>query len=138
MANTDINAAMLVDIAHVNGDMVRTASGDLDRISGLANLQIALFHRLVTVPGSHVFRPSYGVGIGAYQNGPMTFAVQQKIASLIVEQFSLDPRVLSVNSVEIDVADDRPDFMTIIVRLTPVGYTEQAMTFAPFSQGIAA
>jgi phage baseplate assembly protein W len=64
-----INDAMKTDIAFVGG-YVRTQSGDLDRITGLANLKNALYHRLVTTPGTLVHRPEYGVGILNYQGAP--------------------------------------------------------------------
>ena len=123
----NIEEAMKSDVA-----MFVTSSGDLGRITGLDNLRKALFRRLVTVPGSLVHRPDYGVGIKRYQNAPTTFSMQAKIASEIRAQFEKEPRIQSVTGISIVCADDAPRLEKISVVLTPVGYTEQVMTFTPF------
>lgn len=130
-----ITEALKTDIAHI-GDLKRTAGGDLQTISGLANLKGRLFHRLITVPGTLVHRPLYGVGIGRFQNAPISFAVQQQIANLIVEQFGEDPGVQSVSSVKITSEDNMPQRMKVAVFVVPVGYTETQMLFTPFGAGI--
>lgn len=128
-----ITDALKTDIAHI-GDFVPTSSGDLDILSGLANLRRALFHRLITVPGSLVHRPTYGVGVGLYQNAPNTFAMQQKLATLIREQFLQDPRVQDVTSVAITSKDNTPQTVVITVFVKVVGYNEQEMRFTPFNE----
>src|ERR1019366_1721512 len=115
--------------------MTLTPSGDIGTIAGLANFKRALFHRLVTVPGSLVHRPTYGVGIGNYQNAPNTFTNQQKLANAIQEQFAQDPRVLAINRISFESSDDQPWYGTIKVFVVPVGYTEQPMVFLPFNGG---
>jgi len=137
MTQANITDIMKTDIAFQRGDMVKTAGGDVAKVSDLANLQQALFHRLMTVPGTLVWRPTYGVGIGNYQNSPNTFSLQQKLADLIQEEFAKEVRVQSVQSVAINIDDTHPENTTIIVRLTPVGYTELPMTFTPFSGAFA-
>ncbi len=111
----------------------KTSSGDLGTINGLMNLERALFRRLVTVPGTLVHRPTYGVGVLLYQNAPATFAIQQKLSSLIQEQFEQDPRVESVTSVQF-ITEDDPRMTKIAVSIKVVGYTEQVMTFTPFGE----
>lgn len=118
-------------IAHV-GDLKRTPNGDLGTIEGLANLKNALFHRLMTQPGSLVHRPTYGVGILAYQNAPNSFTIQRKLAALIQEQFLQDPRVKEVTSVRITSEDNTPQRTVIAVSVKPVGYEELEMLFRPF------
>lgn len=127
----NINDALKNDIAHV-GDMVLTPGGDLGQISGLANLKRALFHRLITVPGTLVHRPTYGVGVGLYQNGLSSFSKQAELATRISDQFAQDARVLSVTSVSVVLNPDSPQLTMISVFVTPIGYTEQQMTFTPF------
>ena len=130
-----ITDALKNDIAHV-GDLTITAGRDLGQIAGLANLKNALFHRLLTVPGTLVHRPTYGVGIPAYQNAPSSFSIQQKLASLIQEQFEQDPRVDSVTSVNISNTDDQPQTTRIAVFVVPVGYTDAVqMICTPFGVG---
>jgi phage baseplate assembly protein W len=133
MAVDNLTTALKTDIAHV-GDFVRTPGGDLATISGLANYKRALFHRLITVPGTLVHRPEYGVGIGMYQNSPSSFALQQKLAALIKDQFEQDPRTEKVSSVSISSDDATPEQTVITVSVIPVGYSEQEMTFTPFDE----
>lgn len=131
----NINDALFTDIAHV-GDLLITPGGDIDTISGLRNLKNALFHRLMTVPGTLVHRPSYGVGVPLYLNNLSSFATQQRLATLIQEQFKLDPRVEDVSSVSISEDDTNPQITIIRVFIKPIGYSEQEMSFTPFAGGI--
>lgn len=130
----NITQAFFTDIAHV-GDLVRTPSGDIATISGLANYKNALWHRLLTVPGTLIHRPTYGVGIMQYQNAPSSYSVQRKLALLIEEQILLDPRTEAVSSINISSDDGTPEQTVIKIFVKPVGYSEQEMTYTPFSEG---
>jgi len=131
MAITD---ALKTDISHI-GDMARTSSGDLATLSGLDNYKRALFHRLMTVPGTLVHRPLYGVGVGLFQNGLSSFVRQQKLASLIVAQFMQDPRTKSVTKVAVLANDENPQLTKIQVVVVPLGYDEQIINWTPFNKG---
>jgi phage baseplate assembly protein W len=133
MANLD--DALLTDIAH-KSDLLLSPSGDLQLISGLENLKNALFHRLMTSPGTLVYRPDYGVGIKDYQNAVSSLAIQQQLATKIQEQFEQDPRVQSVNGVALDYNDLQPEKVTINIKLDAIGYGEQVMQYTPFAEGI--
>lgn len=135
MTITDNTTATFKTDIYFRGDMRATAGGDLMLISGLANLKQALFNRLITVPGTLVGLPNYGVGIRQYQNAPNSFTLQQKLAALIEEQFLQDPRVMRVTSVAISSGDTTPQLAKIAVNIVPVGYTEQQMVFMPFNGG---
>lgn len=128
MAN--ITETYLTDIAH-NGDIQRTATGDIDKISGLANLKQALFHRLLAVPGSLIHRPLYGVGIKLFQNAPSSYSQQQALALRIQENFARDERVEEVTGVLFEV-NDNPQLTVIKVKVKPVGYEETVFPFLPF------
>lgn len=130
----NIDAALKNDIAH-NGDLIKTASGDIGTVSGIANLKLALFHRLLTVPGTLIHRPGYGIGVSRFQSALSSFAQQQKLASLIIDQFKLDPRVESISRVSVQASDLEPQKTVIQVFVTAVGYTEQLMEFTPFNLG---
>ena len=130
----NINDALGTDIAQ-NGDLIPTPGGDLSTISGLDGLRLALFHCLMTVPGTLVHQPTYGVGIPTYQNGLTSFATQQRLAAVIQEQFAQDPRVSSVSSVSVSL-DASPQLTKIQVFITPNGYDEITMLFTPFSGGL--
>lgn len=134
---SNIVDAFYTDIAHTQGDFVKTSNGDLGTVSGLANYKLALFHRLITTPGDYVHRPTYGVGILRYQNGLSSFAKQQELATKIKEQFLLDPRTQSVSSVSIANSDENPQLTVVRVSVKPIGYSELALAFIPFAGDIA-
>lgn len=123
--------AFLTDFAH-KGDYLVTPGGDLDLISGLANLKNALLHRLITVPGTLVHRPQYGVGLPNFLNNLASFSTQQELAGIIRQQFKRDPRVEDVLSISMDAEDARPEMISLVVRVKPVGYSEQDMKFTDF------
>lgn len=128
----DINEILLTDIQFQN-DFVKSTSGSLQTISGLANLKQALFSRLITVPGTLVHRPTYGVGLKNYQNALSSFTQQTILANKIQEQFLQDPRVADVTAVSIDTTDDKPELTKINVSVIPIGYTDaEQMQFVPF------
>ena len=110
-------------------DFVLTATGDLDVIEGIENVKNALFRRLVTVPGSLVHRPEYGVGITLYQNALNSLDMRRKMALAIREQFSKDPRVESVVGVSFDSDDNVIGKVAIKVKVWLIGYGETSMTF---------
>ena len=112
-------------------DLIRTASGDFETVEGIANLKEALFRRLVTVPGSLVHRPDYGVGVKLFQNALNSLDNRRKLALRIREQYARDPRVQSINGISIEADDNQEGMIKITVRVQPVGYGEQVMTFTP-------
>jgi phage baseplate assembly protein W len=130
-----IDEILLTDIAH-KSDFLKTATGDLDIISGLENVKDALFRRLVTTPGTLIHRPNYGVGIERFQNAPNTLGNQRLIANRIQEQFEQDPRVEAVTGVRVEVGDLTPEKTIITIRVKIRGYDELALTFIPFGEGV--
>lgn len=130
-----IEETLGTDIAFA-GDFVTSATGDIDKITGIENLRQALFHRLVTTPGSIIHRPTYGIGLKDYQNSPSTIAAQQKLALKIKDQFLQDPRVEDVTSVRVNFNAQRPEMTEIVVRVKLQGYDESAMAFVPFGEDV--
>jgi hypothetical protein len=127
----DINEFYKTDIAF-KSDFVKTAAGDLDIISGVENVKEALFRRLITVKGSLIHRPDYGVGIKLFQGSMNSLPKQRQITNLIQEQFIRDSRVDEVLGVSINYSDKEPQKVTIHVRVKLVGYGEQNLSFLPF------
>lgn len=123
----------LRDIAFKD-DLIKTPSGDLDKIEGLPNLKEALFRCLVTVPGTILHRPGYGCGIQQFQGASTLLETKRKIAGIIKEQFENDIRVEKVTGVSINSNDEFPDKTEILVRVQPVGQTEQVLSFVPFGE----
>ena len=118
-----INEFYLKDIAH-KGDLLASPSGDLQVVTGENNIREALFRRLMTVQGSLIHRPNYGVGIKQFVNAPNTFDNQRLIAQRIKEQFELDFRVDEVVAVQIDNRPDNPERITFTVRVRLAGVDE--------------
>lgn len=133
MAN--INEVLGKDLAFTT-DLVRSPTGDLDTIEGVANVKQALMHRLMTQPGSLIHRPLYGVGIKDFQGAPSSLAVLRQLAQRIQEQFLEDPRVESVEGVRIKREDDRPELVFVIVRVKIVGYGETEVKSIPLGEVI--
>ena len=124
----------LRDIAH-KGDLLRSPSGDLQTLSGVNNVREALFRRLVTIPGSLVHRPNYGVGIQEFKNAPATFDNQRRLAKRIKNQFELDFRVKEVIGIQIDLRPETPELTKIIPRILLEGVDEDvSLTFKPFEE----
>lgn len=123
------------DIAH-SADFIVSSTGDIDTISGLANIKQALFHRLLTSPATLIHRPNYGVGIKDYQNAPATLATKQKLALRIQEQFEQDDRVEEVTGVSVNFDAQDPSKTVILVRVKVAGYDESSLNFIPFGEGV--
>lgn len=128
-----VTEALLTDLLH-DDDYHATAQGDLETLSGLLNLKQALFHRLITSPGSLIHRPDYGVGIKNYLNSVNSIDTRSKIANTIVEQFSRDIRIQEVSGIRIDNEDATPELVVIYVRVKAIGYDEVTLAFKPFGE----
>lgn len=121
------------DIAF-KADFITTASGDLDKVTGLANFKEAILRRLVTYPGSLIHRPTYGVGIQKYLGKLNSLSAKQSLAKNIQDQIQEDPRTEAVTGVQVIETDDNPYRLVIIVRVKPIGYDEVAISLTPFSE----
>lgn len=121
----------LRDIKH-REDFFRTANGDLELEDGLDNIKNQLLRRLITVPGSIIHRPDYGVGIHQYQNVTLTLSVKERIALSIRNNFEEDDRVVTVTSVSFERDDDKPETFKVTAKVELVGFGEQEIEFKPF------
>ena len=126
-----IDEFLLTDIAH-KSDFLVSSTGDTQTISGVANLKEALFRRLITSPGTLMHRPDYGIGIEDFQNSLSDIDNRRALALRIQEQFALDPRVESVEAIDITADDERPDQVVVSVKIKVAGYGDLSASFAPF------
>lgn len=127
---TTLAETLLKDIAHTALlDWKVSVSGDIETVEGVANLSAALLRRLLTVPGSIVTLPTYGVGIKLFQNAPLTLAKQRDLAVLIQEQFARDPRVEKVTGVKMRTDNAVPGYLGVDVRVLITGGEETGMSF---------
>lgn len=127
----DINETYLTDIRHYK-DFVQTTEGDLETISGVDNVKEAIIRAIMTVKGSIVHRPGYGVGLPLFQNAVANMETQMKIALDIQEQLEQDPRIQEVLKVSFNTEDLTPEFYTLNVKVTLLGYGPMEMAFKPF------
>jgi hypothetical protein len=114
-------------------DLRNNVSADLSSITGYDNIKQAIFHRLITVPGTLIHRPKYGVGITRYKGEVNSISKQREIALLVKEQLELDYRIEEVESISIVHHDElNPAIFKIIVRvkLLKLGSIEEE--FNPF------
>lgn len=128
----ELDEFYLTDLVHDQGTLLESASGDLDTVSGLSNLQQALFHRLITRKGTLIHRPTYGVGIKDYQNALGSIGTYRKLAAEIDEQFRQDFRVQDVRGVKIEQDQNNPGLFKVIVTVQTAGFQELPLTFIPF------
>lgn len=117
------------DLYKVDIDFNPTATGDFDTISGVKNVEKSLERRLLTVPGSLVHKPGYGVGVKLYLNDINKLSTKRKLALAIQEQFVLDERVEKVLGVSISTDQSNTSMVNIIVRVQLVGLGEQSFTY---------
>lgn len=129
----EIDEFFLMDLAHT-GSLLESSSGDLDVVSGLSNLRQALYHRLITRPGSLIHRPDYGVGIKDFQNAVGSIATFRQLAQAIDEQFRQDFRVKDVRGVSIEQDPNNPSLFKVVVKITADGYDEVELAFVPFGE----
>lgn len=126
-----VDEVFLEDISF-GSDLQVSASGDLQAVSGFANIKQQLLHRLLTQPGKLIHRPDYGVGVKDFQNALNSISNQRALALRIEEQFKRDLRVNDVLNVSVDARDDRPELVVIKIKVLLVGLGEVDLAFKPF------
>lgn len=132
---TTLEDSLLTDIGFTDAlDFRSDANGDIEIVNGISNLKAALMRRLLTMPGTVITLPDYGVGLKNYQNAPMTLAVKRELANLIKEQFERDSRVVKVTSVRMEQDAVNAALITIDVRIEIAGAGEQNLQFDPIGE----
>lgn len=126
---SELDDFFLRDLEH-KSDYVPAPNGDFQIIKSIYNLKQQLFHRLITVPGSIVHRPTYGVGVQLWQGIISSSANQQRLAAKIKEQFELDFRVKQVTGVRIEEKGN--GLFIVTYRAEAKGYGAFEDTVAPF------
>jgi len=128
-----LEESLLTDIWHETAVGSTVApDGDLSSVKGLKNIQEALVRRLVTIPGTLVHRPTYGVGIRRFQNSLMSLENQKVLALRIKDQFEEDSRVEEVQKFRFVNDDKDSSKLVIFITVKIKGYGETAMEFVPF------
>lgn len=114
---------------YFNGDYETNASGGLASIRGLAALNQALYHRMITKPGSFVLRPEYGVGIQRWTKRANKLSHLHELEQVIEDQLSFEKRITKVNNVFVTSLESGPG--------VKVGFSVEAIgrsvTFQPLT-----
>lgn len=95
-----------------------TDAGDWLMASGVVALRQAIIRRIITDPGEWQTLPNYGVGARMFVKSKNTRAARDELAERIRGQLLQDPRVESVDSVDLEI---NPDNVRIAVVVTPKG-----------------
>lgn len=97
---SDIVDALGVDIALTShGQKTVAADGDVQTVSGIANLKQAIKFRINTVPGELGMHPGYGCMIQFYLGTAQSAAWADLVQSLIHDCLLQDPRINTVDSI---------------------------------------
>lgn len=80
------------------GDLSLTSTGGLALTDGLDLTRQRLLRRLFTNPGSYIWEPGYGAGLGRFIGRPKDTAA---IRAVILEQATQEETVTSVTSVTV-------------------------------------
>lgn len=105
------------------------SKGDLDSISGISNVKKSLYRRLLTVYGSMINRPDYGVGIKRFLGSLNSMSVKRQLSLEIQEQFEKDDRVLKVLGIQIKDNQNNSSMIEISCRVLLVGDVEENFKF---------
>jgi phage baseplate assembly protein W len=79
------------------GEIKLTPSGDLQTVSGMANLELAMLRRTTASPGDMTHRPEYGDGILDYLEGANRPANRARMAAQIRRSSLRDTRISAID-----------------------------------------
>lgn len=102
----------------VTPNMDVTPAGDWALIEGRECLRQALIRRLITDPGEWTTNPNYGVGAVSFVKARDTRGNRDELERRIRSQFLADPRVKSVESVQVTRGNQQIKFS---IRVIPTG-----------------
>ena len=99
-----------------------TPAGDWKIVEGREALRQAILRRIITDPGEWATLPGYGVGARMYVKARNTRATRDELVERIRGQVLQDPRVESVEAVQVEIL---PDKVRIGVIVVPLGRTQR-------------
>ncbi len=116
----DLTTALGCDIDIGSSDMTLSSYNDLQLVAGLAKASQAVYLRAITEPGTLLFHPEYGMGLGSLVAEPLTAARQSEIQDLVSQQVALEPWCASVTAVDLSL-DPATHVLSLVVSFVPVG-----------------
>ena len=109
-------------------DFVTTTSGDYVTVGGEANLNRAIYRRLLTRPGGFKFRPEYGAGVQDWVKKRMTTSERNALRQRIIEQLAQEKRIDDVVEVLVE-QQSNPALIVVRVKIKTAG---RELRFQPF------
>ena len=116
---TDIRYGRRVENEQQMGDFRLSPVGDLGLIDAEANVRQAVYHRIITSPGSVAYRPDYGVGLKDFMGAPNKISIQATLFNRLLDSFREEPRVERLESLSVDEVND--NYIRVTVKYLPVG-----------------
>lgn len=108
-------------------DIEISAAGGLAEVAGVPRSQQRILRRLLTNPGTYIFHPDYGAGLGAWVGAQ---ADLRKLKATIKEQLFLEE---SVSRTPVPVVSITQNFRTLNVQITYVESETNRQTALSFS-----
>lgn len=122
----------LTDLKH-SKDFARTRTGDIKTVSGINNLIQWIFNCIITVEGSIIHRPKFGVGAKLYQGSISSLDKQRELALKIRSKLVLSDRIDSVDSIKFNQEDEyRTGTFIINIKVTAKAYGQLDLKLNPF------
>jgi phage baseplate assembly protein W len=110
------------DLSLAGGDLQPATGGDFLTVSLEENVKQAVFNRIITVPGTLLHRPNYGVGLPAFLNEPLSMQKKKDLARTIKQNVERDPRIEEVTAVSIQEVGEGTGVVDLSVSYKIVGY----------------
>jgi len=83
-----------MEYANVYGfDLELSQNATIRLVTGEEETQQRIIRRLLTPPGSYVFHPDYGAGLGGYVGENLSGALERQLKGLIIRQMFLEESV---------------------------------------------
>ncbi len=119
--NAPVESVMGKDI-FFNGNTLVSAKGDYQTVAGEENYRRAIMRRLITVPGTHRLRPTYGAGVPTSIKQKMTRSTLDSLKQRIKEQVQSDRRTEAVLDVTLtETTFDNKPGLRVLVRAKAFG-----------------
>jgi len=113
-----------VDLRLTNRDLVVSSSGGFESVSGNNNLLQAISNRLTTEMGSLAYDNQYGVDLTVLIGEKNTPIKRQLIKSIIIKAIKEEPRINTIDKLDLIQDTSRQDILYIDIEVTPINSTE--------------
>jgi hypothetical protein len=99
----------------IDNDIPATAAGDFDITTGSVLTKQRILRRLLTNPGSYIWHPDYGAGLGQFVGKPMSPSTVDEITGRIRSQMFKENAVSKTKPPEISVSQDSTNPNNLVI-----------------------